>query len=132
MAIAVWAGNSGSVIELDRLEGPRTGRIEPPQHLFPEFPGTVTLDLDKPPHKARLYTACLRRGSPYDVYRYVNLADLGILLPTLALPTAIADAWLHALQRLHRGERSTFVQPVQIAKPSADCIAVAPGRDLRE
>jgi hypothetical protein len=98
MANAVWAGNSGGIIELDRLEGPRTGRIEPPEYLFPESAATVTLDLDVPQHKARLYTACLCHGNPYDVYRYVNLADLKILLPTLRLPESIADAWLHALE----------------------------------
>jgi hypothetical protein len=99
MTLGVWAGDSGSVIELDRLDGPRTGRIELPHYLFPDVPDTVILDLDEPRHKALLYTACLRRGSPYDVYRYVNLADLAVLLPTLSLPKPIADAWLHALQR---------------------------------
>lgn len=99
MAIAVWAGNSGSIIELDRLTGPRTGRVAAPHHLFPESSETVVLDLDLAHHKARLYTACLRRGSPYDVYRYVDLTDLAVLLPTLELPTTIANAWRCALRR---------------------------------
>lgn len=104
MTIAVWAGNSGSVIELDRLAGPRTGRIEVPRHLFPEAGGPVALDLSEPRHKARLYTACLRHGSPYDVYRYVNLIDLAVLLPNLELPPTIADAWHRALQgTVHSG-----------------------------
>jgi hypothetical protein len=93
----VWAGNSGSIIELDRLDGPRTGRVELPHHLFPDAPQRVVLDLDEPGHKARVYTACLLRGSPYDVYRYVNLADLADLLPTLSLPSTLAEAWRHAL-----------------------------------
>lgn len=104
MTVGVWAGDSGSVIELERLEGPRTGRIELPRYLFPDVPDTVIIDLDEPQHKARLYTACLRRGSPYDVYRYVNLTDLAVLLPTLPLPKPIADAWFHALHE---------AQPVQ-------------------
>lgn len=98
MAIAVWAGDSGNVIELDRLAGPRTGRVEPPRHLFPESPEPITLNLDLPADKARLYTACLLRGSPYDIYRYVNLADLAVLLPTLDLPGVVADAWVSALR----------------------------------
>lgn len=99
MTVAVWAGDTGSVIELDRLAGPRTGPIEPPHHLFPDLPQPVRLDLDVPQDKARLYTACLLRGSPYDVYRYVNLTDLAVLLPTLDLPTPIADAWLSAVRQ---------------------------------
>lgn len=99
MAIAVWAGNSGSVVELDRLAGPRTGRIEIPRHLFPESAERVVLDLADPRDKTRLYTACLRRGSPYDVYRYVNLADLAVLLPGLDLPITTADAWTCALRQ---------------------------------
>ena len=99
MTVAVWAGDSGNVIELDRLAGPRTGLIEPAHHLFPDLPDPVTLDLDVPRHKTRLYTACLLRGSPYDVYRYVNLTDLAVLLPTLELPAAIAEAWLDAIRR---------------------------------
>lgn len=94
--ITLWAAGNGAVIELGRLAGPHTGIMKTPIHLLPAPP--TRLDLDDPADRALLYTACLRFGDPYDVYRYVNPTDLAEVLPSLPLPDTLRRLWAHALR----------------------------------
>jgi hypothetical protein len=94
----VWTRHCGAVIELARLGGPRTGLVRPPAYLFPDEPEPPTIDLADCAAKARLYTACLIHGGPYDAYRYINVFDLAILLPTLKLPHPLAASWARAFR----------------------------------
>jgi hypothetical protein len=90
----VCAPGTGAIIELARLAGPHTGIIDAPPHLLPTPPARLTLN--DPADRARPYTACLRYGDPYDVYRYINLHDLAGLLPSL--PATLSQVWAHALR----------------------------------
>jgi hypothetical protein len=56
------------------------------------------VDLDQPAVKARVYEACLIRGGPFDVYRWVNLTELARVWRTLRLPVDVAAAWTRALR----------------------------------
>lgn len=97
--VAVWTGDAGSVIELMRISGPHEGFVDAPPHLLKGGP-SCRINLAAPGVKIRLYTACLLRGSPFDVYRLVNLRDLAALLTRLPLPAPITDTWRAALCRV--------------------------------
>jgi hypothetical protein len=96
----LWASTGGAPVELDRLQGPRTGQIDAPAHLI----GATrqrSLDLDDPQTKIRLYEVLLRRGSAFDLYHWVNLDELIAIWDQMTLPKDIAAPWAWALQSIH-------------------------------
>jgi hypothetical protein len=42
----------------------------------------------------------LNRGTPFDIYRWVNLADLAALWPGLDLPVGLRAEWGGALRAM--------------------------------
>jgi len=91
---AVWTADASATVELARLSAPAHGRIDPPGHLLVAGP----VNLDDMASKVRLYRACLLLGGPYDMYQWINLAELLRVWPLLDLPAGIAACWTRALR----------------------------------
>jgi hypothetical protein len=96
----VWTADFSGTVELARCAGPRTGMAPPPDCWTGCFTGTASgeLDLSNPACKAALYECCLSRGTPFDIYRWVNLEDLASLWPRLHLAPGLRAEWEGALR----------------------------------
>lgn len=91
---AVWMPDGSGTIELARLAGPAGGTVEAPGHLLDGAADTDdSWDLDHDETKIALYELCLARGSQYDIYRWVNLAELLRLWHRLDLPAQVRAHW---------------------------------------
>lgn len=88
---AVWMLDGSGTIELARLAGPADGTVEAPIHLLDG--AADNWDLDHDDTKIALYELCLTRGSQYDIYRWVNLAELLRLWHRLDLPDQVRAHW---------------------------------------
>jgi len=91
---AVWTADASATVELSRLSAPAHGHIDPPRHLLVAGP----VNLDDMASKVGLYRACLLLGGPYDMYQWINLAELVRVWPLLDLPPGIAACWTRALR----------------------------------
>lgn len=91
--ICVWTADASATVELDRVAGPVHGVVRPPTHLVAD-----EVDLDDLPGKITLYRACLLRGGPFDIYRWVNLPELLRIWHLLDLPPDVTACWTRALR----------------------------------
>lgn len=100
----VWTADCSATVELARCAGPHDGRVRMPACCTaPEPSPGAEIDLSLATTKVRLYECCLSRGTPFDIYRWVNLADLAALWPRLSLAPAVRAEWgsaLHAIGAL--------------------------------
>jgi hypothetical protein len=95
---AVWMADGSGTIELARLAGPADGPVDAPSHLLDPKRTRHVWDLSRDEAKIALYQLCLTRGSQYDIYRWVNLAELVRLWDRLELPGPVRLQWTSSLR----------------------------------
>lgn len=95
---AVWAGNCSGTVDLARLAGPRSARIGAGDGIAARLPGRPPWQLAEPRVRVAVYRYCLTAGSPFEIYRWVNLTDLAAVWASLALPRGLAREWRGALE----------------------------------
>lgn len=98
MIRAVWNADCSATVELARLAGPRTGLWRLPRRLAHPPCDTSPCDLGRAGHKAALYQRCLTIGTQFDIYTWLNLADLAQLWHLLVLPPGLKTEWAGALR----------------------------------
>ena len=119
--VAIWAPDGSGTIELARLAGPTCGLVMAPAHLLGMIRDTPAWNLDDDQVKIRLYELCLTAGGPFDVYRYVNLAELLRLWAALDLPANITETWERAF--VQAGLESLLPQGTGDARTRPNCLA---------
>lgn len=90
---AVWSGSCSATVELARLAGPHEWRLSASDAAalrLPRFSGCRASD---PAVRAAVYEFCLVLGSPFDIYRWVNLPDLAGVWQKLSLPPGVKAEW---------------------------------------
>jgi len=102
LPVTVWTADLSATVDLTRCAGPRGGRTRAPSCMTGGCPclSPAEIDLSESVNKARLYECCLNRGTPFDIYRWVNLADLAALWPGLHLPVGLRAEWGGALRAM--------------------------------
>lgn len=93
---AAWTGTCSATVELARLEGPHAGAI--PGGFPTALPGSPPWDVSDTDVRVALYRWALTEGTQFDIYRWVNLADLAEIWPLLALPDGIHEEWQMVLR----------------------------------
>lgn len=91
----VWTGDCSATVDVDRCVGPR-GRLAAPPGCWADS-GLGEFDLGEATHRVALYECCLRHGTPFDIYRWVDLVDLAALWPRIRLPAGVRAEWATAL-----------------------------------
>ena len=90
---AVWTGDCSGSVELARLAGPRDGLLTASDAGRLRRAGRAPWSLADPAVRAALYEHCLICGTQFDIYRWVNLADLAAVWHLMRLPAGIGDEW---------------------------------------
>lgn len=94
---AIWAPDGISTIELARLEGPHDAELTRRQADAYGIACAGPWRLSDPRVRAAVYRHCLTEGSPFEIYRAVNLLDLAQVFAELELPEPIRYDWERAL-----------------------------------
>jgi hypothetical protein len=94
---AVWAPDGISTVELARLEGPHDAELTRRQADAHGLPGAGPWVLRDPRVQVAVYRHRLTEGSPFEMYRVVNLLDLAQVFGELELPEPIRYDWERAL-----------------------------------
>lgn len=98
----VWTADCSATVELERCQGPRAGQVAPPACCRETCTdcSAEPFDLSDPATKVTLYECILGGGTPFDIYRWVNLPDLALLWPRLRLADGVRAEWGGALAAL--------------------------------
>lgn len=100
---AVWTGAYSATVQLARVVGPAAGDASITAHPPVQLPGCAPWRLSDPGVREAIYTHCLTVGTPFDIYRWIDLDVLAEILPTLPVSPAIRNEWRRALEgRLDR------------------------------
>jgi len=94
---AVWTGDCSASVELARLAGPRDALLGTSDAAGLRLAGRPPWSLADPTVRAALYERCLVSGTQFDIYRWVNLADLAMVWQLLRLPVGVRDEWSRVL-----------------------------------
>jgi len=95
----VWTADCSATVQLERCAGPHGGSVVPPSCWTDrcDCRTEAAIDLSNPAHQAELYECLLNGGTPFDIYRWINLPDLVRLWPRLRLPGPVRAEWCGAL-----------------------------------
>src|SRR5699024_1808674 len=89
----IWTGDVSATVDPTRLAGPADGWITPDDTPPVDLPGPPPWRLSLPAVRAALYRHCLVDAGPFEIYRWVNLAALAHIWPSLDLPDGVASDW---------------------------------------
>jgi hypothetical protein len=98
--VAVWTADCSATVQLSRCSGPRAGRVRPPACWAGGSRSGEQFDLSNLANKAALYECVVAGGTPFDIYRWINLSDLALLWPRLRVPSGVRAEWGAALAEL--------------------------------
>lgn len=90
---AVWTGDCSGTVELARLAGPHDALLCEADAAHLRLPGPGPWRLAVTAVRAALYRYCLVSGTQFDIYRWVNLADLATVWASMRLPTGVRREW---------------------------------------
>lgn len=95
---AVWTADHSASVELARLAGPRDHLLNDAEARHFGLHDGVPRQLALGPVRCAVYERILCAGTPFDIYRWVNLLDLALVWPVMYLPCGVRDEWQRALQ----------------------------------
>lgn len=103
---AVWTANHSAAVELGRLSGPHEYLLTDTEAahfgLAPKAPRQLALS----PVRCAVYEHVLCTGSPFAIYRWVDLLELARVWRALCLPRGIRSEWRRALRATGLLEKS--------------------------
>jgi hypothetical protein len=97
IAPVVWTGSCSGTVDIARLQGPHDVVLS--KHDASRFGLSMAgvCRLADPAVRPVVYEFCLRFGSQFDIYRWINLSELAAIFKTLRLPGGITEEWRSVL-----------------------------------
>lgn len=100
---AVWTADHSASVELARLAGPQDHQLSDTEAAHFGLRHGCPRQLALGPVRCAVYERILCTGTPFDIYRWVNLLDLATVWPVMYLPHGVRSEWERALHAASLG-----------------------------